>query len=333
MGFLNGLSAMGASTAAFAATAGLEAQKATLAAQNLTLADQLQGARETAGRTQAGDIAAAAATQQQAATAANLATTEAGANTRSAASNATSINVAGISAASAANTAGIQAASQKYATDVHSKDVYAQIDAAKPEQQARILQQQQQTAMAAVQTQNAQDLQGAHAALAAETASPTPDPDKIKNLKNQVTSLETSATTEAATTTAAAAMYKTDMESVQHFNTQLTTATAQLNQMAMGDEGREAQKGLVQSLQTQLNGAQKSLSYSSDLVHGRVGAASGLPAPGVAPPPPPGVPAGARYSPSMKIWQGPDGSLFDAKGSPTTAPGRGLMNGGGGAAP
>lgn len=47
---LNGLSEMGKSTAAFAATAGLEAQKSDLQRQTLMLADQLAGARESAGR-------------------------------------------------------------------------------------------------------------------------------------------------------------------------------------------------------------------------------------------------------------------------------------------
>jgi hypothetical protein len=62
---LNGLSALGASTAQFAGTAGLEAQKAQLQQQSLQLADQLQGARETAGRAQAGDILATAAAKEQ----------------------------------------------------------------------------------------------------------------------------------------------------------------------------------------------------------------------------------------------------------------------------
>ena len=59
-----------------------------------------------------------------------------------------------------------------------------------------------------------------------------------------------------------------------------------------------------------------------------------LKSPGVAPPLPAGVPPGARYSPSMKIWQGTDGKLFDAQGKPTQMPGQvaapatGLINGG-----
>jgi hypothetical protein len=78
---MNGLSAFGAGVSAFAGTAGLEQQKANLATQQAVLADQMATVRETAGRAQAGDIAATAAgvqqtfmagqnTQQQAATAA-----------------------------------------------------------------------------------------------------------------------------------------------------------------------------------------------------------------------------------------------------------------------
>jgi hypothetical protein len=62
---MNGLSALGQGVSAFAGTAGLEAQKAGLAQQNLVLADQLAGARESAGRTQEGDIQAAAAQKLQ----------------------------------------------------------------------------------------------------------------------------------------------------------------------------------------------------------------------------------------------------------------------------
>lgn len=59
---LNGLSAMGASTAQFAEKAGLEQQKSDLQRQTVMLADQLAGARESAGRQEAGGIAAMAAT-------------------------------------------------------------------------------------------------------------------------------------------------------------------------------------------------------------------------------------------------------------------------------
>lgn len=79
---LNGLSTMGQGISAFAGTAGLEAQKSQLSQQTAILADQLATTRESAGRVQAGDIAATAAEKAQAATAANIATEQGGANTR-----------------------------------------------------------------------------------------------------------------------------------------------------------------------------------------------------------------------------------------------------------
>jgi hypothetical protein len=325
---MNGLSAMGAGVASFAGTAGLEAQKADLAQQQAILADQLQGKRESAGRAQAGDIAAAAAEKQQ--------TFEAGQNTLTRASQQ---SIAQTRAGAELGAAGISAAASKYSADMQSGSVYAQIAALAPGRAEEVLADKQKTAMAAVQTQNASDLRDAHAALEAETAKAAPDPTKIASLKSQVTSLEASASTEAAVTSASAAMYRTDMDSVTHYNTQLVQATNALNTPGMSDTDRAAQKGLVADLKVQLTGAQRALQYSSDLVRGRVAAATGNPPPGVAPPPPSGVPAGARYSPSMKIWQAPDGQLFDAQGKPTTAPGAaptiggGFMNNGAGAAP
>lgn len=104
MSLMNGLSAMGAGIAQFAGTAGIEAQRAQLAQQTAVLADQLATTRESAGRVQAGDIAAKAAGIQQIETAKNLATSEAGANSRNASNNATSAsNNAASNATSASN--------------------------------------------------------------------------------------------------------------------------------------------------------------------------------------------------------------------------------------
>lgn len=266
LSLMNGLSSLGAGTAAFAGTAGLEQQRADLYQKQTILADQLATTRESAGRQEAGAIAAAAQEKQQGFLAGQGDLNRASEEKRTQ-----------ISASASLGAASISAAASKYATEMHSKDVYATIAAAAPEQQARILEQQQKTAFEAVQTQNASDLRNAHTALEAETAKPAPDPTKIASLKSQVVSLETSASTEAATTAAAAAMYRTDMDSVQHFNTQLVTATAQLNNPEMNDTDRAAQKGLIADLKTQLAGAQRALKTSSDLVHGRVGAASGTP--------------------------------------------------------
>lgn len=103
---LNGLSSLGSGVATFAGTAGIEAQRATLAQQQTILADQLATTRETGLQASAGVIAAAAADKQQAATSANLATSEAGANARNAAS------IAGTSANTRATIAGEMARTQ-----------------------------------------------------------------------------------------------------------------------------------------------------------------------------------------------------------------------------
>jgi hypothetical protein len=250
---MNGLSTMGAAVADYAGKAGLEAQRADLAQQQLTLADQLATVRESTGRKESGEIAATAAAKAQdftgseneknrQATTSNLQISEAGANSRNAAS------------------VGAQ---------------YAQIAAGEPGRAQEILASRAKVALETVQTQNATDLRTAHQALQEETGKPNADPAKIATLKSQVTSLETSAATEAATTTAAAAMYKTDYDAVQHFNTQLGLATTHLNTPDMNDTDRAALKAHIASLRTQLNGAQRSLEYSSNLVHARVGAQTG----------------------------------------------------------
>jgi hypothetical protein len=308
---MNGLSALGAGVSQFAGTAGLEYQKSALANQSAILADSLATARETTLQRSRGVIEAAAAEKAQAATAANTQALIAGRSTDTAA------EIAGRTANTQATIAGT---ASNTAAEIAGRADAARIVAASPAEQEKILSARTETAVNNVKLKNATDLQTAHEALQAETAKPDADPTKVATLKSAVTTLETSATTEAATTTAAAAMYRTDMDAVQHYNTQLVTATAALNAPDMSDTDRTAQKGLIANLKTQLNGAQTALKYSSDLVHGRVGTATGNEPPGVAPTPPAGVPPGARYSPSMKIWQAPDGRLFDARGQPTTKP-------------
>jgi hypothetical protein len=266
---MNGLSSLGSGVAAFAGSAGLEQQKADLAQQGAVLADQLATVRESKGRQEAGDIAATAATAEHGFLAGQGDLQRQSAQT-----------IATIGAGATLGAAGISAAASKYAADLQSKNTYAELAAAAPVRQAQINAQNQQTALAAVQTNNAQQLDQAHTALQAEIAKPDADPAKVTELKNQVTSLEVSAGTEAAITQAAAAMYRTDMDSVQHYNTQLVTATAALNSPEISDTDKVAQKGLVANLKIQLTGAQRALQYSSDLVHGRVAAATGNEAPG-----------------------------------------------------
>ncbi|MGD0109685.1 MAG: hypothetical protein ABSC06_37520, partial [Rhodopila sp.] len=214
---MNGLSSLGAGISQFAGAAGLEQQKSDLAKQQTILADQLATTRESAGRQEAGQIAATAATAEHGFLAGqgDLQRQSAQAIAQTGAS--ATLGAAAMTSSATRYAAGVSAAAENYRADVQSKDVYAQIASAEPEQAARILAQNQQTALAAVQTKNAQDLTTAHDALQAETAKPDADPTRIASLKSQVTSLETSAGTEAAVTTAAAAMYRTDMDSVQHY--------------------------------------------------------------------------------------------------------------------
>lgn len=92
---MNGLSSLGAGVSAFAGQAGLEEQKADLMNRSQVLADQLATTRESAGRQEAGQIAATAEQNRQtfesgqnalnrSASAANVAATEAGATSRTA---------------------------------------------------------------------------------------------------------------------------------------------------------------------------------------------------------------------------------------------------------
>jgi hypothetical protein len=305
---LNGLSAMGQGISQFAGTAGLEAQKADLAKQSLVLADQLATTRETAGRAQAGDIAATAAEKEH-----GFLSEQGSLNRASAQS------VAQLGATTQLSVAASQSATERYRADLQSKDVYAQIAAAEPTRQQEILASQSKVAFEKVQTENATALKTAHDALQAEVGKPDADPTKIAALKSQVTSLETSAGTEAAVTTAAAAMYRTDMDSVQHYNTQLVTATAALNNPDMSDTDRTAQKGLIANLKTQLTGAQRALQYSSELVHGRVGTQAGNAAPG----------ASGNNRPPLASFGGGQ-SLPNPNAGPRAAPpvpGLGFING------
>lgn len=103
---MNGISSVGQGVASFAGAAGLEAQKSELAKQSLVLADQLATTRESAGRVQAGDIAAAAAGKLQ--------TFTAGENVLNRQS---SQAIANTSAGATLGAANIQAAAERYRVD------------------------------------------------------------------------------------------------------------------------------------------------------------------------------------------------------------------------
>jgi hypothetical protein len=315
MGFLNGLSAMGASTAAFASAAGLEQQKADLAQQSLTLADSLAGARETAGRTQAGDIAAAAATQAQQATATNLATSEAGATARTAATNTTSLGVAGIAAQSASAVEATRAASAQSIASAGLAQNKPLIDAQVAEVQTKTgisdMQAGQMKTSLALQTQ-----------IADESAKPDPDPTKISALQSQYKGLNYNPQVQAAVLTAADGMATTSQAAVTALYGREATLVTQLNSAEIQEGAKAALQSTLDDVRSQIVIAKGRADYFAKTSQGQMSSVTGTSPPGVAPTAPTGVPAGSRYSPSMKIWQGPDGSLFDATGKPTKAPGQ-----------
>jgi len=118
---MNGLSQMGTGVAAFAATAGLEAQKADLARQTTILADQLATTRESLGRRESADIAAKAVDIQNTFTSGENAlnrTTQLGiANIGAGAT----LGAAGIHAKSAAEVANIGANATTGAAGINAK--------------------------------------------------------------------------------------------------------------------------------------------------------------------------------------------------------------------
>lgn len=103
---LNGLSSLGAGVSAFAATSGLEQQKAALAQQQTILADQLATTRETGLQKSAGDIAAAAQAKQ------NTFLGSQGDLNRQ-----TQLDVSKTSAGATLGAANIQAAAERYRVD------------------------------------------------------------------------------------------------------------------------------------------------------------------------------------------------------------------------
>jgi hypothetical protein len=299
---MNGLSSLGTGVAAFAATAGIEQQKADLARQSVVLADQLATTRETTLQKSGGDIAAAAAEKAQAATAAN-----------------TQALIAGRTADVGIEQAGATARTQ---ADIQARKDAAAIVAASPAEQETIFAKRAETALNNVKAKNAQDLTDARTNLQTETAKPDADPAKIQAARDQITSLEYSGTTAAANNTAATALYRVDQDAVTQLNTRLQAATAAVNTPGMEDVDKVKAKAELDSLNVQLKAAMVARDDSSRRAHAAAAQAStGTAAPGAAPTLPDGVPPGARYSPSMKIWQAPDGRLFDGQGKPTTAPG------------
>jgi hypothetical protein len=256
MGLLNGLSGLGAGIAQFAGAAGLEAQKASLAQDNLKLADQLTGARESAGRQEAGQIAATAQATQ------NTFLAGQGDLTR-----ANQLAVAQTSASATLGAAGISAAASNYATNARKDEVYQTLAQSAPEAQAKTLMVQQQTALEKVQAESAQAMQGAQKALADEQAKPAPDPDKLASLKSNVLALGYSATNDMEVKKAAAATYTVDAQAVERFQQEVINANAEYNKMGMTDTDRVQAKAALDAANQRLAGAYAALKFSRRQAH------------------------------------------------------------------
>ena len=303
---MNGISGLGAGMASFAQNTlspiALEQQKSDLAKQGIVLADQLATAREQNVTQPFEASQQTALLKGQGENAAKVATI----------SGQYELQGRQAEAGAMVGAASVAAAASKYSADIQSKDVYAQLAAAEPERQAVILQQQQQTALAAVNAQNASDLRDAHAALQA-------DPGNSK-LIDKVTALEASAGTQATILQAAAAMYRTDLDNVTQLNTRLVAATAAYNSPEQSDTAKAQQQGVINDLKTQLIGAQRALEYSGSLVHGRIAAATNTA--------PPGTPA-PNAPPLSQILKTP-GANAAPGAAPTPMPGAGILNSGSG---
>lgn len=299
---MNGLSAMGGAVSSFAGTAGLEAQKADLAQQGMVLADQLAHTSKTAEIAQGASLAATAAEASH-----GYALSE------QAPRLATELQAATLSSQATLGAAGIQAAAQKYAADVQSKGVYAEIAALDPTRAAAVSAQNEQTLAAHIQNQNATDLQGAHAALVAETGKANPDPAVISTLTNKITAYEASAGQQASIITARTAIYHTDLENVQQLNTRISAATAQLNSPEMEEGSKAALRANIEDLKSQLVGAQLSLQYSSATAHGAIAAATNTAPPGT------GTGAPATGRPSLSSILTPPGGGGKAAAAPAPA--------------
>ena len=325
MGLLNGLSAMGASVAQFAGTAGLEQQKSDLAKQSMMLADQLATTRESAGRQEAGSIAATAAQKSQEFQAGQTAITEAGATARSAATNTTSRDVAGIQAGSAQTVAGIQAtsaqhtasisaAAQDYATNARSNDLYLQLAQTAPEAAQRVLQEQQATALATVQAETAKAAQTDQNALADEQKKATPDPDVVSRLQASLLARGNTANIQMENRKAAAAVYTTDMQAVTRFQQDVINATKAYNDPEISDTDKAQAKSTLDGANQALTGARVALRFSQAQAHPEMSQSPRLP--------PPGAPPGGAWSATGNLYRDPQGKLFDPQGKPATAPGQ-----------
>ena len=295
-----GLTTMGAGIASFASAAGLEAQKADLAQQGIRLSDQLQGARETAGRTQAGEIAA----------------TQAAADAKTAmdrlqVSSANALQVANVEGSSRVQAAQAEAGGAVQAATItsqaHSGDVKAELAQNLPFVTQQIATEAVKTGMASDEAALAHKGMDITLGIATEMAKPPAQQDKAKldALYAQRTALVPSATmTQLAV--ANDGLLKTFQQLVTSDNADIARLTAQAADPATNSDPAALAKvnAELDSVKTQRAGHIANLNATAATGQALVGRATGTlgPAASGTPEPAPGAPppaAGKRtaYTP------------------------------------
>lgn len=232
MSFMNGLAALGTGVAQYAGTAGLEAQKAALANQAMTLADQLATTRESAGRQEAGAIAATAAEKQN--------TFQAGESVLNRASNLAVANVG----------AGATLGAAKMQIDANTDLRAAQAADAKA-----------RTDLTRAQTVKVDAVTDIQKKIADEYANPTPDQGKIKSLTNQVVAYSTDAASQAAIGTALASQAASAQQQLSRLTQQRDTELNTLNGIQYDDALKAQKQAAVDDLNRQIAATQKRADY------------------------------------------------------------------------
>jgi hypothetical protein len=206
-----GISSAGAAISATAGQAALNAQKADLETQMAVLADQLSTRRETGLETlrQSGQMNLET---QRAASATDLAKTQAGLNVSTAAQEAQ--NAAALTTKLGSDPAYL--AAQK---------ALASVD---PTKMAQAAEAQNQAALLAQQTKSATEVHDARQAIIDEQSKPNPDPAKLKSLNDNFTTLLTAPQAAAAMRTAAVANARINEDAAARAATDLNVATAKL---------------------------------------------------------------------------------------------------------
>lgn len=242
MSFLNGISAAGSVISNYAGAVGLQSQKADLQNQSMQLADQLTAARESAGRVQAGDIAAAAADKQQTFQASQTDKTESGANARNAATNATSL-----------------------ASTQISNQGLPEYRAAQTADMA------QRTAAGGIELDKVQQVTNLQKQLADEVAKPDADPDKVSSLGNQIGALGMTAASRQASQNALDSLAKTESINALGLSKQLGEETDKLGGMMLDPDARARQQKVVDDLQAQLSASRARAASLVDQARGATG--------------------------------------------------------------